>query len=196
MDREEAARALELLRKVAAKARDDTAMENWGLIWMLNAFSNGAGFAGTHLLFDRGETTPWPFAGLWALVLAVNGLTILKFRRKNEASGSFVERQIWSLWTIFVVALTVTAVINYIMGLQHLFMPSMASLLAAVIFAAMAPIMGRAWYIPAGLWVALSLVIAALPRMQFALIAAAWFLTQGTAGFLLDRSRRLRRGAP
>lgn len=195
MDREEAARALELLRKVAEKARDDTALENWGLIWILSAFTNSTGFAGTHIFFARGETTPWPFAGLWAVILAVNGLIILKFRRKNAASGSFVEKQIWSLWTILVVALILAALINYLMGLQTLFMPAVASLLVAVVFAAMAPIMGNAWYFPAVFWAGLSLVMASMPRMQFALLAGAWFVTQGTAGVLLNRQRHRRLSA-
>jgi hypothetical protein len=195
MDREEATRALALLRKVAAQARDDTALENWGVIWMLSAFSNSAGFAGTHLLFDRGEKTPWPFAGLWALVLTVNGLFILRFRRKSVSSGSFVEKQIWSLWTILVVAMIVVAVINYLMGLQQLFMPAVGSLMLAMTFAAMAPIMGRVWYAPAALWGALSLVMALVPRAQFALLAGAWFLTQGTAGVWLDQQRRRRLAA-
>jgi hypothetical protein len=192
MDREEAARALELLRKVTAKARDDTALENWGLIWVFSAFSNGAGFAGTQALFSRGESTPWPFAGLWALVLTVNGLIIAKLRRKNASSGSFIERQIWSLWTIFVVALILLAILNYILGLRPLFMAPVACLMAAMIFAAMAPIMGKVWYIPTALWATLAVAVALVPSYPFALIAVAWFFTQGTAGVLLDRRRRQR----
>jgi hypothetical protein len=192
MDREEAAQALELLRKVAARARDDTALENWGLIWIFSAFSNGAGFFGTHLLFARGEATPWPFAGLWAGVLAVNGGIIAKFRQKSVSSGSFVEKQIWSLWTILVVAMILLAVVNYLMGLQHLFMPAVGSLMLAMIFAAMAPIMGKGWYGPAALWALLALGMALVPRAQFALLAGAWFLTQGSAGVWLDRQRRRR----
>ena len=50
MDREEATRALELLRQVVTQARDDTALQNWGRIWMIHAFTNGGGFVATNLL--------------------------------------------------------------------------------------------------------------------------------------------------
>lgn len=195
MDQEEAARALSLLRKVTEKARDDTALENWGMIWILSAFSNSAGFTATHALFDRGASSPLPFAGVWAGVLAVNGLIIALFRRKSASSGSFIERQIWSLWTAFVVAMILLALINYIIGLNTLFMPAVASVLAAVIFSAMASIIDRRWYVPAALWGLLSLAMAALPRMQFALLAGAWFVTQGGAGLVLDLQRRRRAAA-
>lgn len=190
MDREEAARALELLSKVTARARDDTALENWGVIWMLSAVSNSVGFAATHVLFSRGHDTPWPFAATWAVVLGVNGAIIQIFRRRTVATGSFIERQIWSLWTILIVAMILTAIINYLLGLKTLFMPPVSGVMLAMVFAAMAPIMGKVWYLPAGLWALMALAMALLPGSQFALLAAAWFVTQGTAGLLLERRRR------
>ncbi len=190
MDREEAARALELLRKVTSQARDDTALENWGVIWMASAVSNGVGFALTHVLFARGHLTPWPYVAVWVCVLTTNAVIIRVARRTSVASGSFIEKQIWSLWTILVVAMALTAVINYLLGLQMLFMPAMACVLFAFVFAAMAPIMGQEWYAPAAFWGVLGVVMALVPRLQFALLGGAWALTQGTAGWLLERRRR------
>ena len=44
MDRAQAVEALELLRRVVGQARDDTTLQNWGVIWMLHGFTNGLGF--------------------------------------------------------------------------------------------------------------------------------------------------------
>lgn len=57
MNRDEAFEALEYLRRVVKETRDDSALQNWGVIWMVHAFTNGAGFALTGWLLDHGRRT-------------------------------------------------------------------------------------------------------------------------------------------
>jgi hypothetical protein len=190
MDREEAAGTLELLRKVVARARDDTAAENWGVIWVVHAVSNGAGFFGTHLLLGSGHVTPGPYVLLWAVVLGFNFLTLARFRRRNASSGSFIEKQIWSIWTTFIVAMSLTAIANYLLGLTVLFMPEVTCVLVAVAFSTMGSMMGAGWYAPALVWGLMALVLARVPGDAFALLGALWLVTQGAGGILLERARR------
>jgi hypothetical protein len=194
MDREQAADALAMLRKVVAKTRDDTALQNWGLIWLCSAVSNGAGFYGTHVLLSRGRFEPWPYVALWSVVFLCNGAFIAAFRERPRGAPSFIDRLTFALWNVFILAMALVAVINYVMGLRTmLFMPAVACVLAAMTWAVMGAVMGRAWFVPAGLWAVMSLVLAALPQQQFALFAALWALTQGTGGALLHREKlRLR----
>jgi hypothetical protein len=194
MDREEAAGTLELLRKVVSQARDDTAAENWGVIWILNGISNGAGFVATHVLMRSGHLTPWPYVGLWAGIIAFNGVTIRLFRAKTAIRGSFLEKQIWSIWTVFIVGMTLTAIVNYLIGLSTLFMPAVACILAATAFATMGAMMGTWWYLPAAIWGAMALVMALVPELQFALFGGLWAVTQSTGGALLERARRRKLG--
>jgi hypothetical protein len=140
-------------------------MENWGVIWMLDAVSNGAGFVATHVLMHTGHTTPWPYAALWGGVLLFDGASMVLFRIRNASSGSFLEKQLWSIWTVFIVGMGLTAVINYLLGLSVLFMPAVG-------------------------WGILGLVMAWFPSLQFALFGPLWFVTQGTGGALLHRARR------
>jgi hypothetical protein len=200
MDREQAADALAMLRKVVAKTRDDTALQNWGLIWVCSAFSNGGGFYATHVLLSRGTYAPWPFVGVWAVVFLCNGIFIAALREKRVGAPSFIDRLTFSLWNVFIAAMSLVAVINYLMGIRVLlFMPAVACVLAAMTWAVMGAVMGRAWFVPAGIWAAMSLVMALLPGQQFALFAGLWALTQGVGGAMLHREKlalRAREAAP
>lgn len=190
MDREQATDALLVLRKLASKTRDDTALQNWGLIWMCSAVSNGAGFFGTHLLFERGRYEPLRYVMLWAAVFVANGAFIVFLKGKTTGAKSFVDKQTFAIWNTFVGAMALTAVVNYLLGVRvMLFMPAVACIVAAMTFSAMGSIMGRVWYAPAGLWACMAIVMALRPREQFAIFAVLWALTQGTGGALLHREK-------
>ena len=198
MNREEATEALALLSKVVSQARDDMSLQNWGAIWVLHAFTNAFGFAATDVLIHRGVARPLPFMAWWAPILALNLASIGWLKRGGRGTRSFIERQIWSIWTTYVLALLLTALLNYVLGLDRLFMPSVGCVLSAMAFAAMGSVMGRWWYAPAVLWGVLALVVAAAPGHGFLLFGGIWFVTQLTGGVLLQRARRRRAasGAP
>jgi len=197
MDREQAADALLVLRKLAKKTRDDTALQNWGLIWVCSAFSNGAGFFGTHVLLSRASEGPLPYVGLWALVFVANGAFIALFKGKTSGPPSFLDRQTWALWNTLIAAMALTAVVNYLLGVRvMLFMPAVGCILTAMTFSAMGSLMGRGWYVPAAVFAASAVGIALRPRDGFAIFAVLWAAAQGTGGALLHREKlRLARGA-
>jgi len=196
MDREQATQALGLLRRAVAEARDDTALQNWGLIWLGNACSNSAGFVATHVLLQRGEFSPWPYVALWTGVMVVNGATIGLLKQKRAGSQSFIDKQIWNIWNTFIVGMALVAVVNLLLGLRVLFAPAVGCVLVASAFSAMGAVMGKWWYAPAFVWAGMALVLAALPELQFALFAGLWLATQGTGGFLLHRARLRRLASP
>lgn len=196
MNREEANQALELLRRVVTQARDDTALQNWGVIWMLHAFSNGAGFAATNWLWSQGHRGPGPYALLWACVLAFNFVTILALKRGQTAGArSFIERQIWAIWTTFVAGMVVLALVNWLLGLDRLFMPAVACILHATAFSMMGALMGRVWYAPAALFAVAALVMTQVPEHAFSLLGAMWFASQFSGGLALHRARQRRLAA-
>jgi hypothetical protein len=193
MNREEAAEALQLIRRVVSQARDDTALQNWGTIWILHAFTNGAGFLATHALFQQGYRTPGPFALLWAVIVPLNVLAIFWLQRRDAAGvRSFIERQVWSIWTTCMAAMVLLAVVNWLVGLEVLFMPPVACVLLAMAFSIMGALMGRAWYVAAVAFVLAALGIARVPHLGFAVLGALWFATQLTSGVVLHRARRRR----
>lgn len=190
MDRDQAASTLELLRKVVSKARDDTALQNWGLIWMCSAVSNGVGFEGTHYLLTTRHLSPKPYVILWSVVFLFNGLFIGTLKGRAQGAPSFIEKQVWNIWNTFIGGMVLVALVNYLLGLSTLlFMPAVASVLAAMTFSIMGAIMGRAWYVAAGVWAAVSLGMCFAPDHQFAIFGALWSLTQFTGGALLHRAK-------
>jgi hypothetical protein len=193
MNREEANEALQLIRRVVTQARDDSALQNWGVIWILHAFTNGGGFLGTHVLYQQGHRTPGPYLLLWAAIVPLNLVAIFWLQRK-EAAGvrSFIERQVWSIWTTCMGGMVLVALVNWLLGLEVLFMPAVGCILISVSFSVMGALMGRAWYAAAVVYALAALVLARLPQQGFAALAALWFLTQLTGGLLLHRARRKR----
>ncbi len=196
MNREEAAEALQLIRRVVSQARDDTALQNWGLVWLLHAFTNGGGFLGTHLLYAQGHRGPGPYALLWCVVVPLNLLSIFWLQRRDTAGvRSFIERQVWSIWTTCMVGLVLVALVNWMLGLEVLFMPAVGCVLIAMAFSVMGALMGRGWYVAAAVYSLCALGVARVPHLGFAVLGALWFVTQLSGGLLLLRARRRRLAA-
>ena len=190
MDREEATRALEVLRKVVGQTRDDSAMQNWGKKWMVQAFVNGGAFAGTNALLDRGVFEPWPFATLWTVAIALDIGIVLALGRRRSGVRSFVETQVWSIWTTFIAAVSLVAVLNHAMGLRTFFLGPVIGALAGVAFATMGSLLGRKWYAVAVVFAVTSIVMAYVGDKQFYVLAIVWGATQFAIGLGLERARR------
>ena len=195
MDREEATRALELLRRVVDQAKDDSALQNWGAIWMVHAFTNGAGFVATDAMLRRGVFTPWPYVVLWTVLNAANLLTIFFFKAKLPAgTRSFVERQVWLIWSTYVGAVALVAVCNLLLGLDRLFAGPAMAVLAAFAFAMMGA-MGRRWFVAAAAFAVAALAASLVPRWQFTIFGLLFAAFQFAGGALLHTERRRRLSA-
>ncbi|MCP3102839.1 hypothetical protein LZ198_28575 [Myxococcus sp. K15C18031901] len=198
MNRDEAHQALDLIRRVVTQARDDSALQNWGVLWMLHAFTNALGFAGTQWHWSQGQRAPGPYVLLWTLVLGFNAVSIFVLKRGQTAGArSFVERQIWAIWTTFIAGMVLVALINWRLGFELLFVPAVACVLFATAFSMMGALMGREWFIVAAFFAAMSLVMTALPDQAFGVLGGLWFLVQFGGGLALHRARmrRLASGA-
>ena len=192
MNRDDALEALDLLRRVVRETRDDTVLQNWGLIWMLHACTNAAGFIATGWLLAHGVRTPPVFVALWSAVCGGNLLTVALLRRRRTGTRTFVETQLWAIWTVFVAAVSVCAFVNYFMGLETLFLGPVIAVLAAVAYASMGSLMGRHWYVVGALFLAAALAMTLAPSVQFYILGALWGATMFTFGWILHRARRRR----
>ncbi len=194
MNREEATSALELLKTVVSQARDDTALQNWGVIWIIHALTNGAAFSATQLLLWHGYETRLPFILLWTVTLVVNIGLILLIKARRAGAKTFIENQIWSIWMSFIGAVMLTAVVNDLMGFRLLALGPVISILSAFGFSMMGAIMGRRWYLGSAIFALASLAMAALPRYQYLLLGLIWCVAQLIGGVWLELDKRRRTG--
>ena len=195
MDREEAAQALAVLRSVVSQARDDTALQNWGVIWILHGLLNGGGFIATHFLLAAGYTQPPPFVLMWGVLISLDLLATALLKKRRAGVRTFVETQLWAIWSTFIGAVSLLAVLNHLMGLATFFLGPVIGVLAAVGFASMGSVMGRRWFAGTVAFTITAVLMAAFHEVQFLILGATWMVAQVVGGFLLDRERRRQLGS-
>jgi hypothetical protein len=197
MDREQAVEALELLRRVVGQARDDTTLQNWGVIWMIHGFTNGLGFIGTNVLMWRGYESPWPYVMLWAVILPVNMASIFLLKSHEAGAWTFFESMIWLIWTTFIGAALLASMANYLLGFHIDQLGLVVAVLSAYAFAMMGGMMGKRWFLGAALFALAALAVGAFPNWQFIILGLTWGIVQFVAGASLhaQRKRRLATGA-
>jgi len=192
MDREQAVEALQLLRRVVGQARDDTTLQNWGVIWMLHGVTNGLGFILTNILMWRGHTTPWPYVMLWGVILPVNMTSIFLLKSRPAGAWTFFESMIWLIWMSFIGAALVATAANFLLGFQLVQLGPVVAVLSAYAFALMGGMMGKRWFLGSALFAVVAVAMGAFPRFGFILLGVAWGLVQFVAGATLHAQRRRR----
>jgi hypothetical protein len=195
MDRDQAKEALELLRKVVGQARDDTTLQNWGVIWMIHAFTNGLGFLATNILVWRGYQSLWPYVLLWAILIPLNIGSVFFLKPPQAGAWTFFESMIWLIWLAFIAAVVLTALASLISGFQIMELGTAVAILSAFAYTMMGGMMGRRWFFATGLFVLAALLAAAFPRWQFVIVGTAWAIVQFVAGVVLHRERKRRLAA-
>jgi hypothetical protein len=194
MDRQEAIEALELLRKVVGQARDDTTLQNWGVIWMVHGVVNAGAFAATSVLMWRGYDSPWHYLALWGAVLCFNIPSIFLLKSRTAGARTFVENMIWLIWTTFIATVGLTGLANHLSGFKVFTLGPSIGILSAFAFSMMGGLMGKNWFLIAGVFALASLAMALLPDWQFVILGSVWGFCQFAAGLLMDRARRRRLG--
>jgi hypothetical protein len=189
VNQEEAREALAILRNIVARTRDDSALQNWGLIWMIHGVTNGVGFCLSGWLLQRGVVDIAPHLGLWIGILCCNFWVILLARRKKRGVATFVERQLWSIWMTFLGGVYLTAGINQLMGLRIFFLIPVVAILAAIALAMMGSVIDRFYYVGAAVFSVVALLMGWLPEYALYLFGATWCLSQFSMGLNLHRQK-------
>jgi hypothetical protein len=193
MDREDAQKALELLRSVVSQARDDTALQNWGVIWVIHAFTNSAAFIGTNILLWHKMESRYLYAALWGALVVINIGVIFVLKSRRSGAKTFIENQIWAIWLTFIVAVILVAVVNDLLGMPLFGLGPVIAILSAVGFSSMGAVMGRRWFIGTAVFSLSALAMALAPQWQFILLGGVWGVAQLAGGIWLisDKKKRL-----
>ena len=158
MNRDEAERALSVIRKVIQNTREDLVAHNWGLIWMVHAFTNLSACLAGWYIAEHDPTCPvyWylvPFAIVGALDLVIVQL----LRSRDQGVRSYVEWQLHGIWTSFVIFTAAGALALQLNDAPPRQFASLFALTTGFSFAMMGVVFSRQW-----IFAILFLIIAAL----------------------------------
>jgi hypothetical protein len=196
MKKEEAERALAIIRQVVEHTRDDLVEQNWGLLWMLHAFTNLAAFVADGLVIEaRGLPARWYLAPL-AVVATVNVGLIVALSPRDRGARSFVEVQMNGIWLSFIGLTALAALAIDVWGLPpRAFFPVIA-VGSATGFATMSVVFHRRFLLASAGFVGALFAGAYLGVHRWTLLGVVWWATLFPLGLSMHRARLARAGRP
>lgn len=192
MDRHEAERALGIIRQVIQHTRDDLTDRNWGLIWIVHAFTNFVGAACGTFVDERQLPAIWYLLPL-SILAAVNLLIVRLLVVRDKGVRSFVEWQLHGIWVTFIAfTVAVVPVLHLADAKPTLFGPLFA-MGSGFGFAMNGVIFNRKFFYSAALFMAAMLAAAAWPAVQWWIIGACWWVALIVPGVSFHREKMRRR---
>jgi hypothetical protein len=142
VNREDAEKALGIIRTVIQNTREDLVAHNWGTIWMIHSFLNlAACLCGWYV-----EVRAWPVFAYLA-PLAVNGvlnfLIVLLLVRRDQGVRSYVEWQIHGIWMTFIIFTVAAAVLLHLSDAEPRLFGSLFAMTSGIGFAMMGVVFAR-----------------------------------------------------
>lgn len=196
MQKDDAERALQLIRKVVADTRDDLVEQNWGQLWMLHAFVNLAAFVTIGLYVDA-EGMPLPYY-LAPLIVAgaIDGALVLLLGRRDRGIKSFVEWQMHGIWTTFILGTGLIDLALYLEGAPASVFVYVVALTSGIGFAMMGTVFTARFFGVAALF---GLAIGVFPfvpsgAVRWIVVGLLWWATLFMAGVVMHRRKRARTG--
>jgi hypothetical protein len=194
VNRDEAERALSVIRKVIQNTRDDLVEHNWGLIWMIHAFTNLAACLAGWYLDEQRVSVPWylvPFAVVGAVDIVIVQLLV----KRDQGVRSYVEWQLHGIWCSFVAFTAVGALALDLGEAPPRLFGALFALTTGFSFAMMGVVFSRQWVF-ALVFLAVAAVAPFLGAAQWGLIGLAWWSAMFIPGvsMYLEKRRRTRDG--
>jgi hypothetical protein len=193
VNREDAEKALGIIRQVIHNTREDLVAHNWGQIWLVHAFFDLAAC----LVGGYAEWRGWPL--IWYMIpFGVNALANLVvaalLARRDTGVRSYVEWQIYGIWVTFMVFTLAGAVVLLLGGAEPWLFGPLLALTSGFGFAMMGVVFSRQF--PATVAFLLIALISPLlrqwPGTQWLLIGAAWWCAMFFPGLSMYRELRQR----
>jgi hypothetical protein len=196
LNREDAEKALGIIRTVIQNTREDLVAHNWGLLWMIHSFTNGAAcLAGWYFetqLPREDQSVVWYLIPLAAAAL-FNIVTVLLLAHRDQGVRSYVQWQIHGIWVSFIVFTAGFAVVLHTAGADPKLFGPVFAMTSGFGFAMMGVVFARQFPF-AFLFFAVMLAGPLLPGLQWGLIGLLWWAAMFLPGLSMHREklRRIR----
>jgi hypothetical protein len=193
MQREQADRALEIIRGVIQNTREDLVEHNWGVIWMIHAFLNLAAclcgwYIQTQKLIVLWYLVPFAVAG------GLNMVLVMFLVKKDQGVKSYVEWQIHGVWTTFALFTLAGALAIYSSGAPPDIFGWMFSMTSGIGFAMMGVFFSR--QLPyAGALLVLTVIGPFLGPWLWVSMGVVWWCGLFITGLGMHRERARRRAS-
>jgi hypothetical protein len=190
LNREDAEKALGIIRHVIQNSREDLVAHNWGVIWMIHAFANGAAcLAGWYVEINRMSIivymVPLAVAGL------INLIVVMLLATRDQGVRSSVMWYMHGIWVTFIVFTAAFALVMYLSDTDPKLFGSVFCMTSGIGFAMMGVVFSR--QIPfAVLFLAVMVAGPFLPGVQWGLIGLLWWAAQFLPGLSMYREKRRR----
>ena len=191
MNREEAEKALGIIRTVIQNTRDDLVAHNWGFIWIIHSFINLAACLGGWYVENQQLPILWFLLPL-GIAAVLNLVTFMALLERDQGVRSYVELRLHGIWWTFIVFTTAGCVALQLNNAPpHLFGPLFA-MTSGMSFAIMGVVFAR--QLPfAAVFLVITLVGPFLPGgSQWGLIGAGWWAALFFSGVSMHREKRQR----
>jgi hypothetical protein len=188
--REEADRALGIIRQVIQNTREDLVAHNWGLIWMFHAFINLAACLVGWYVENRNLSVAWYLVPL-AVAGALNLVVVLLLVKRDQGIRSYVEWQIHGIWVTFIVFTAAMAVVIELTAAPPRLFGSVFAMTSGIGFAMMSVVFQRQLPYAVAL-LAVMLVGPFVPGLQWLLIGIVWWCSLILTGLSMHREFRRR----
>lgn len=190
MNREEAEKALGIIRTVIQNTREDLVAHNWGQIWMIHAFTNLAACLGGWYVESQEWSLFWYLLPLGA-VAVVNFLIILLLITRDQGVRSYVEWQIHGIWVTFIVFTLAGAAALHLSGASPRLFGPLFAMTSGIGFSMMGVVFNRQFPY-AVYFLAILPACPLLPRVQWGLIGLGWWCAMFFPGLSMYREKRRR----
>ena len=191
MDRHEAEKALGIIRQVIQNTQEDLVEHNWGLIWMIHAFTNLTGVAMGTLIDRRDLPVYWYLAPL-SVVALVDLVVVLLVVKRDHGVRSYIEWQLHGIWVAYIIFTIAGVAVLHLAGAQPRLFGPLFAMTSGIGFAMMGVVFYRRFLIYAGLFLGVMVAACWLPAWQWWLIGAAWWSAMFFPGLSMFRERRTR----
>jgi hypothetical protein len=190
VNRRDAERALTIVRSVVQNTRDDLVARNWGLVWMVHAFTNAAAFASIGLLIEsRGLSIAWYLVPLVVVAMA-DAAIMLALTERDQGVKSFVELQIHGIWVTFILFSLAAMAVLYLSGASPRLLAPLMALTSGIGFSMMGVVFYRRFFLVATLFLLVALLAPLLPGVQWLLLAAVWWAAMFVPGLVMHHEKR------
>jgi predicted Ser/Thr protein kinase len=154
-----------LASRLMAETHHAAVLENWGGLWMAHAAAMVGFYGLTNGLKWRGVTARWPYVLLFTVGLGAWAALFWALRRRGGPI-SFVERQLAHIWGSGVVAINLTFLVEWLLGLPVLTLIPMLGVTGGMLFLIKGGVLSGWFYL-----LALVEFLAIIPMARFPTVA-------------------------